>query len=184
MTARYYTTFYSPDADGVPGNDQFVHVQSNRICIVGLAPSHPIVRGRLVASSVVYAPQMDKLNVSGKRKHGNVFVDNRQPLATVTTACGRVFVIRAGMRGDVLELNAALATSPGLVASHPTTNGHIAVLDVKLHRLADMQKGLLGWEDYAALCAARGLPSTFEAALVWKASGSEGGVKGVNGAAS
>lgn len=46
---RYFSRFYVPDAGSPPfsstrGQDHYVHLQSNRICIIGITPSHPAIR--------------------------------------------------------------------------------------------------------------------------------------------
>lgn len=174
VLARYYTTMFKPDADGTPGNDQYVHIQSNRICVVGLAPSHPIVRCGMTVTSVAFAPAVSAMDITGKRKKGYVFVQANTSMATVKTACGATFNVRAGMRGDVLEINAALLSTPSLLSSHPSTGGHIAVMDVKLSRVMEIHQGLLRQEDYAELCKARGLPATHEQARGWRASSGGG----------
>lgn len=164
---RYYTTMYRPDADGSAGNDQYVHIQSNRICVVGLAPSHPILRHNLRIVSVKFAAAVDSIEVSGKKKRGNVYVDHRTTLAVAQTACGKSFNLRSGMRGDVLEMNDALVHHPDLLRTHPATAGHIAVFNLKLKSVLDLHASLLSVEDYTELCALRGLPSTYEASLTW-----------------
>jgi len=46
---RYFSRFYVPDAGSPPlshtrGQDHYVYLQSNRICIIGICPTHPAVR--------------------------------------------------------------------------------------------------------------------------------------------
>lgn len=42
---KYFTRLYAPDCGGVRGRDQGYYIQSNKSCIITLAPSHPILRG-------------------------------------------------------------------------------------------------------------------------------------------
>jgi hypothetical protein len=161
---------YRPDADGTPGNDQYVHIQSNRVCIIGLAPSHPIIREQMHIKSVKFAQSVHAIEVSGKRKRGLVYVDHRTTLLTVHTVCGKTYGVRAGMRGDVMEVNSALLQLPDLLRSHPASAGHIAVLNLKLKSVLELHASLMPQEDYAELCALRGLPCMLDAALAWKAS--------------
>jgi hypothetical protein len=165
MVQRYYTRLYAPDMGGVRGDDQFVYLQSNRICIVGLAPSHSFFREGHTATKIEFASQVADMHISGKRKKGVVFLEPYQVVATIHTTSGKVFSVRAGMRSGVVEVNKRLVLEPHLLNEKPATAGHIAVLECKLHRILDVHKSLLSQPLYERLCEIRGFPSTYPAAV-------------------
>jgi len=163
--ARYYTRLFSPGC-GVgassPGWDIFVHLQANKCCVVGLAAAHPLLLHAARTSplaSLALAPAMASgVQLSGKRKKGALWVEAETVIAIATTADGRAWPLRAGMRGSLVEFNLRLLTHPGLLTKKPATQGHLAIILTDLKRVMEVTRGLLGEEDYATLCAARGLP--------------------------
>lgn len=164
MVARYYTRLYAPDAGGRGvgdrGWDVYCYLQANRVCVMGLAPAHPILRLHLRVTRVEFAPALRGVApLTGKRKRGQVFVEANTILATAHTADGRAWPLRAGMRCGLLELNTALEGDPRLLERKPATRGHLAVGCIALKHVAAATAALLGEADYAQLCAARGLPA-------------------------
>ena len=165
--ARYYTRLYSPGTGAgasSPGWDTYVHLQANKCCVVGLAAAHPLLLHAARCSPIValaLAPALaapGAMSLSGKRKKGAVWVEAETVLATATTADGRQWPLRAGMRGSLVEFNARLLARPGLLTLRPATQGHLAVVLTDLKRVLEVTRGLMGEGDYAQLCAARGLP--------------------------
>lgn len=39
-----YERWFQPDVDGTPGNDQFLYLHPNGLCLVGVAPAHAALR--------------------------------------------------------------------------------------------------------------------------------------------
>jgi glycine cleavage system H lipoate-binding protein len=131
--------------------------------VAALAPAAALTVTRVefvnVSAPRGHGGSLTAMTVTGKRKKGALFVEADTVLAVVHTAGGAAFPVRAGVRGMVLEVNKRLLEEPGLVASAPAGAGYVAVLDVKLHRVLEMQAGLLSRDQYEALAALRGLPS-------------------------
>lgn len=171
MVQRYYTQMFAPDVCGRRGEDHYVYLQSNRCTILGLAPSHPVVRGGVPAASVQFTDALRALSVSGKKKRGNIFLEPNQIVATVTLVDGRSYTIRACIRAAVMEINTRLQDEPWLLSDPATaaTEGHIAILECKLHRVIELQKSLLTEALYTKLCGLRGLPATPVEAQEWAA---------------
>jgi hypothetical protein len=75
---RYFTRLYSLNVRGVEENDQYVHMHSNRLALVGLAPSHPIVTSKVPIISINFnvSGKRDLLDnvISGKKKRGGHFM--------------------------------------------------------------------------------------------------------------
>jgi hypothetical protein len=160
MVARFYTRLFSPGQDAARcSEDQYVHLQANRIAIVGLAPAHPLLRLHLVVKSVVFnAALVGGPALTGKHKHGALWVEADTVIATATTEDGRSWPLRAGVRANLLELNSRLEAEPWLLTAKAPTAGFLAVVNMQLKRVLEVTAGLLGEEDYAQLCGARGLP--------------------------
>ena len=179
---RYYTRLFLPDAGvrappagtsacggggggggggGVStrGHDHYVHLQSNRVCIVGLAPAHPAVRrgAQAPAVRVDFAEPLRALAVSGKRKRGALIVEPGRELARVTLADGRSYPVRACVAARVLEVNTRLRDEPALLTELPLTLGFVAVLELQLAHVVAARATLLDEDRYARLLAARGL---------------------------
>jgi len=155
---RYYTRLFLPDG-GVPscrGQDHYVHLQSNRVCIVGVAPAHPAARAGSRVVAVDFSDALRKLAVSGKRKRGSVAVEPGYPLARVRLADGRSYVVRACLSARVLEVNRRLETEPGLLGALPETAGFVAILELQLAKVVAARATLLSEARYAQLLACRG----------------------------
>lgn len=107
---RYYTRRYAVDWAGERGRDFYVHEHTNHVMVVGLAPSHPIIRGGLVVRALQYAPAQDlplargglrRVHVSGKRKRGAPVVDPGNLIATALTEDGGTWPIFACQAAQV-----------------------------------------------------------------------------------
>jgi len=167
QVARYYTRMFSPGlGSGSPGNapgwDIYVHLQANRVSVVGLAYAHPLLlhaKGSPLVS-VAFLPTFANISehLSGKRKKGSLWVEATTVIANATTADGRVWPLRAGMRGNLVEVNQRLVTHPTLLIKKPATQGHLALIITHLKRVLEVTRELLSETDYTALCTARGLP--------------------------
>ena len=50
LVERYYTQLFSCTTNGEEGQDMYVNMHSNRLCVVGVAPSHALLQvpGRTV----------------------------------------------------------------------------------------------------------------------------------------
>lgn len=185
MVQRYYTRLYAPDAGGERCHDEYLYLQSNRICVLGIAPSHPIFSNSDPVAAVTFAEHLMDLHVSGKKKHGVQFLEPHQEIATITTASGRKYCVRAAIRAGIIEINKRLIAQPHLVTTkvssrqraafvallslnarclvllQPASAGHFAVLECKLHRILDLKQALLDQPTYERLCSLRGSSCTY-----------------------
>lgn len=166
QVARYYTRMFSPGVGkggASPGWDIYVHLQANRVCVVGVASAHPLLHHAATVSpllSIAYQPAFAGIatSLSGKRKKGSLWVEADTVIAHATTADGLVWPLRAGMRGSLVEVNHRLATHPTLLTKKPATQGHLAVIMTHFKRVLEVTQDLLSETHYAQLCAARGQP--------------------------
>lgn len=119
VTERYYKPRFLLDANGIEGHDQCALFHSNRIVLVTLAPSHPILRERKVVAKVSYQVN-EKLNrldnqVSGKWKRGGQKLLKESALCIVTCQGGETYTVTSMVPGSLVEVNDHLTTSPELL---------------------------------------------------------------------
>lgn len=106
--------------------DVYVARHHNGICVVCLSPQHPAVVEGSEVVQVEFRPASRQ--VVGKKKRGGVFLEPDSRLATITTKTGISYTAHAAVRGILVETNLQLREKPGLVSSHPLTNGYLAVV--------------------------------------------------------
>ena len=155
-----YTTQYFHTTEQC--EDEWVCQHSNKLILVGIAPTHPILSdaGRSV-SKVDFAASGSRerslldMKVSGKGKKGGVWMQRDTAICEVTMSDGAVYKVRACVRGMLIEVNARLAEDPGLLQRKPNTEGYVAILRPKLEEADSVAKGLKTRDEY---CALRGVP--------------------------
>ena len=157
MVRRYYTRLFAPGVSppggaAPPGWDAYVYLQANCVAVVGLAPSHALLHAASPVTSVAFAALPG--TVWGKAP----WVEADTVIALATTADGRAWPLRAGVRGTLTEPNPRRAAEPHLLRAHAATRGHLAVITLHAKRVLEATQGLLGEADFTALCRARGLP--------------------------
>ena len=89
VTERYYTKFYCLDEDRDRKHDILVLNHSNRICLISLAPTHPVIaRGlKIVRVNFEVSKKTDRKanKTSGKSKKGGQTLEHTSILAIVET---------------------------------------------------------------------------------------------------
>lgn len=128
---RYFKKHYKTDIHGKVCEDQLVLTHSNRICVVCIALSHPIICGAKSISSIKF--QGDGWNrlentVTGKNKRGAQWLERTAPLCSVTCTDGCVYTLVCCVKGQLVEINTNLLANPNLLTEKPSTNGYIAVI--------------------------------------------------------
>lgn len=100
-------------------NDHCILIHSNRLCVLTLAPSHPIVRGDLSISKVDFqiSKNVNRLDnkTSGKRKRNAQNVSLNSPICFVECSNDERFTISSPIPGKLLEINEKLQTNPELL---------------------------------------------------------------------
>jgi hypothetical protein len=61
MLDRYYKRLYAADVGDTPGCDQFVHVHSNRVTVIGVASHHNLVTSSAKAVSVQFVTGRERV---------------------------------------------------------------------------------------------------------------------------
>lgn len=164
---RYFFIRYGVDMGGQRGHDALVAVHSNKsVAMLFLSPAHPILRLGLAVARVEWGRGRDSaareqpltgIVTSGKSKRGQLYVHAATAVATLHTACGGAFAVRACLAAGVMEVNERLTAQPSLVTSRPRTDGYIATLFIKPDRLQALLSPLLPRAAYAGLLRLRGL---------------------------
>ena len=93
VTSRYYTKLYSLDQDREKAEDILVLNHSNKICLITLAPTHPVLAQNLSINKVNFevSKKVDRKSnkTSGKSKKGGQALETTSVLAIVETNSGR-----------------------------------------------------------------------------------------------
>ena len=93
VTCRYYTKLYSLDQDREKAEDILVLNHSNKICLITLAPTHPVLAHNLSINKVNFevSKKVDRKSnkTSGKSKKGGQALETTSVLAIVETDSGK-----------------------------------------------------------------------------------------------
>ncbi|XP_042149043.1 protein Abitram-like [Ixodes scapularis] len=132
VTERYFKPRFLLDASGQKGEDQCALFHSNRIVLVTLAPSHPILREGKTATKVNFQVN-EKLNrlsnqVSGKWKRGGQKLQKESAMCIVSCADGSEYTLVSTVPGALMEVNDRLTTAPELLTQKPWSSGYIAIV--------------------------------------------------------
>lgn len=124
VTERYYTKRYY--------DDHCVLFHSNRICLITLAQSHPILKEKKKVMNIRYhaSDGVNRLknHVTGKGKHGAQQLQPLSPLCHVLCEDGSTYIVRTCINGKLVEVNETLLQNPGLLTEKPYAEGYIAIV--------------------------------------------------------
>jgi hypothetical protein len=146
---RYYTKKYSCD-DSDDGVYTFL-VHTNKLCVIKLAETHPIIVQNLTIKSVNFQVT-DKLNrldnkVSGKGKRGAQLLTNTSVLCTIQCEeRSEPFLVRTCMIAKLLEVNEALVTNPELLKADHLN--YIAIISPRMSDYEVQLENLRSEEQY------------------------------------
>ncbi|KFD67452.1 hypothetical protein M514_00561 [Trichuris suis] len=154
----FYTKYFASDSYGRKNEDLCYLQHNNGVCVICLAPSHPLVsqRDKLFVQNVNFRVR-DKVNrlenaVKGKKKKSAQQLCHDSILCRVTCVDGTEFTIRAGVKAKLIEANAAIQYDGRLLQTEPQWKGFIAVLLPNADRSAFAESnGLLSAQDYSRL---------------------------------
>ncbi|TMW60424.1 hypothetical protein Poli38472_000466 [Pythium oligandrum] len=146
MIERYYTQLFACDVMGKQREDHYVHMHSNRICVVGVAPTHPVMAEEI--ESIEFSNNVLDSRVSGKKKKGGQFLLPESILCHIRCKSGASYAIRSCMRGTLLEVNESLVANPRLLQEKPISDGYLVVVQPKTNEIIDIQESLLTKDEY------------------------------------
>ena len=131
VTERYYTKYYCLDEDRERRHDILVLNHSNRICLITLAPTHPVIARGLNITRVNFevSKKTDRKSnkTSGKSKKGGQPLEHTSILAIVETETEQ-FPVKAVVPGKLICINQELVTTPQKLQTHTDSEGHIAII--------------------------------------------------------
>lgn len=151
VTQRYYTPRYCVDERG-KGEDHLVLFHSNRICLITLAASHPILKEKKDIGKINFqvSANVDRLKnkVSGKGKHGAQFLHPNSPLCYIECLDGSTYTVRSCIQGKLVEINDALIENPKLLIEKPDAEGYVAIVLPGINNSNQQKQKLLTVEEY------------------------------------
>ncbi|KAM9383627.1 protein Abitram [Pholidichthys leucotaenia] len=157
---RYYTRWYRADMKGNPCEDHCILQHSNRICVITLAETHPVLQNGRTIKSINYqiSNGCSRLNnkVSGKSKRGGQFLTDFAPLCRITCTDETEYTIYSCIRGRLLEVNENILETPNLLLEKPSTEGYIAVILPKFEESKSITKNLMSREEFEHVISKRG----------------------------
>ncbi|MED6250461.1 hypothetical protein AMECASPLE_008990 [Ameca splendens] len=158
---RYFTRWYRADMKGKPCEDHCVLQHSNRLCVVTLAETHPILQEGRTVKSINYqiSNGCSRLNnkVSGKSKRGAQFLTDFAPLCRITCSDETEYTIYSCIRGRLLEVNENILETPNLLLEKPSTEGYIAIILPKFEESKSITENLLTREEFESVVTKRSL---------------------------
>ncbi|XP_057684597.1 protein Abitram isoform X2 [Corythoichthys intestinalis] len=144
---------------GKPCEDHCILQHSNRICVITLAETHPLLKKGRTISKIDYqiSNGCSRLNnkVSGKSKRGGQFLTEFAPLCRITCTDQTEFTVYSCIRGRLLEVNENILQRPALLQEKPSTDGYIAVILPKFEESKSITENLLNRRDFEKLLAKR-----------------------------
>ncbi|XP_043993685.1 protein Abitram [Gambusia affinis] len=159
---RYFTRWYRADMKGKSCEDHCILQHSNRLCVVTLAETHPILQDGRAIKSINYqiSNGCSRLNnkVSGKSKRGAQFLTDFAPLCRIMCSDDTEYTIYSCIRGRLLEVNENILETPNLLLEKPSTEGYIAVILPKFEESKSITENLLTREEFEAVVSKRSSP--------------------------
>ncbi|XP_041040590.1 protein Abitram [Carcharodon carcharias] len=159
MVDRYFSRWYKTDVKGKPCEDHCILQHSNRICVITLAESHPVLQSGKIIKNISYqiSANCSRLQnkVSGKSKRGGQFLTELAPLCRIQCTDGEEYTIYSCIRGRLLEVNENILQEPSLLQEKPSTEGYIAVVLPKFEESKNITQGLINQELYQDVISKR-----------------------------
>uniref|UniRef100_A0A0B6Y312 Actin-binding transcription modulator n=1 Tax=Arion vulgaris TaxID=1028688 RepID=A0A0B6Y312_9EUPU len=155
---RYFKRRYKTDVQNKIGEDQMVLTHSNRVCVICLAATHPVVRERKSVTKVSFENTgWNRLQnkFSGKSKRGAQWLDGNAPLCEVTCSDGSHYTLCCCIKGQLIEVNENLIKLPDLLVQKPSGEGYVAVILPGLKGFEREISHLKSETEYGAILARR-----------------------------
>lgn len=152
VVERYFTRIFKTDIMGKFCEDQCVLQHSNKICVITVAPSHPLLGCKqIVKVDFQVSTNVNRLDnkVSGKGKKGAQHLQPESLICEVISSDGSKYSLYSCIKGKLVEVNEELVTKPQLLLEKPETEGYLAVVLPKLTE--NILDGLLTKEEYEQL---------------------------------
>lgn len=143
---RFFTKYYYRKSN-TADEDHIILFHSNRICLVGLAPSHiALQKGISGINFNIGNIDRSQNKVTGKGKKGAMLIQPTSALAIVTCTDGTQYKILSCVTGKLIEINHNLETNPHLLSE--IGDGYVAVCLPKLENCDKIKSELINEEQY------------------------------------
>ncbi|BFZ01084.1 hypothetical protein BsWGS_04123 [Bradybaena similaris] len=155
---RYFKRRYKIDVHNKVGEDALILTHSNRVCVVCLAESHPVLSEKKTVTKVSFEnAKWNRLDnkFSGKNKRGAQWLDGNSPLCEVTCSDESVYTLCCCVQGQLIEVNENLIKHPELLTKKPCGEGYLAVLLPGLKGFDREMRQLKSEEEYKEVLASR-----------------------------
>lgn len=135
---RYYDLRLLPGEDrksffGEVG-DQCLMFHSNKICLIALAPSHPIIKLDKTIVKIDHTfegfVKIDRLSSQpkGKSKKGSQKLQKNAPICSITCSDDSKYIVTAGIGSKLMEINQGICDNFDLVKKKPLADGYVAIV--------------------------------------------------------
>nr|VCV25394.1 simiate [Mesovelia mulsanti] len=163
LVDRYFTKFYCLNVLDKQ-DDYCILMHSNRVCLITLAPSHPIISGdrTVVKLDFQVGGKVDRLSnkVSGKWKHGAQRLKPKSAILQAECSDGKKFIISSSISGKLIEVNQSILKNPNLIKEDAQGHGYIAIVMPDINVADNYREQLLSHEDYEKLVLANSTNGT------------------------
>lgn len=159
VVERYFTRWYKANMKEQACEDHCIMQHSNRLCVLTLAETHPILHGGRTIKNINYqisngCSRLDN-RVAGKSKRGGQFLTEFAPVCRITCTDETEYTVYSCIRGHLLEVNQVILEKPSLLLQKPSTDGYIALILPKQEESKAITKNLLSRDDFLALVSKR-----------------------------
>lgn len=152
VTERYYTKYYCVDQDREKHEDILVLNHSNKICLITLAPTHPVIASNLKVNKVNFevSKKIDRKSnkTSGKSKKGGQALQDDSILVILETETKK-YKVKAIVPGKLICINKVITEDSQKIVTHHDSLGHIAILLPTKGQYEAAKAKLLSQEEYA-----------------------------------
>ncbi|XP_018572342.1 protein Simiate [Anoplophora glabripennis] len=118
-------------------NDVLIRIHSNKLFLISLASGNDIIRcGKDITGTnfMIHNNDRSEIKLGGKRKKGAKVIEPHTILCQVKCeGMPKMFNIRAGVPGRIIEINEHVKKDPNLLRKDPKGYGYLAVVAPKGH---------------------------------------------------
>ena len=114
--------------------DQCIMFHSNKICLVCLAPTHPVIADDKTITKVEFSfegdEKIDRLasQPRGKRKRGGQKMRKNAPICAIVCSDESRYIVISCIGARLIEINKAISSKPDLIKRRPLSTGFIAIV--------------------------------------------------------
>jgi len=143
---RYFTRLYYHKSSS-DNEDHLILFHSNRVCLIGLAPSHiAFTKGIKSIDFKIGKADRSQNRCTGKGKKGAMNLQPSSSLAVITCKDDTQYKVISCVTGKLIEVNERLIANPELLAQEG--NGYIAICLPKIENTENIKQSLMSEEEY------------------------------------